>query len=297
MKWAASAVWLCILVIGAGALGLAQQVDVISLQDGSFIQGQVVAGFPPLVGLTLTSGERVTISRDNIQVVYFRGPQQENDIVETRDGNVMVGTLTGLAPLITVETQAGDMVTLNPENIVYIRFGEVTLEEETPPPTAQPTPQPPLPTPACLPQLMESYRATSWRLTLGLGYFVGGLLESNGFGYPVSALGATATLGLCWRRYWPPHPLEVERLLAESCLEVCQEQESTSQARAASECLGINRFFYLQLGVDFITFFGGGGGLGITIGRSALLDLGFVINPVFPWMPPVLPYLGVLVTF
>ena len=274
--------WLALVVLWT-ALAFGQGLDVIGLKDGGYIQGKVVAGIPPLVGLVLTSGEKVTLSRDSLKVIYLG--TEAGDQVETWDGNVLVGEVTGLAPVLTVETEGGDTISLNPDNIEFIRFGAG-------PPALAATSSPAQP---CLDSLLEVYRSSHWSLGLGLGYFVLGLVERNGFGYPTNAFGFSATLGAFFRHYWIPHALEIEDALAE-CDEACQEQELDEAVDVAVDCLGISRFPYLQVGTDFLVLLGIGAGMSFPLGKGALFDVGVVFNPNIPvWK--FIPYLGVIVVF
>ena len=287
MRVRRAVVWTVVLAISLLLIGHGQEIDVIGLKDGGFVQGRIVAGVPPLIGMELASGEKVTLSRDNLKVLYLG--TEAGDQVETRDGNVLVGEVTGLAPVITVETEGGDVITLSPDNIEFIRFAVV------PPVQTTPSPVPP-PTQPCLDSLLDAYRASHWSLGIGLGYFLLGLVERNGFGYPLNAFGFSATLGAFFRHYWAPHPLVIEEELSERCAEACDEQELEEAVAVAVDCLDISRFPYLQVGTDFLVLLGVGAGMSFPLGKGALFDVGVVFNPNIPvWK--FIPYLGIIVVF
>ncbi len=288
MRWARGAA-LVLVAMGVLTAGAFAQ-DQVGLRDGGVLECSVGPGIPELMRFDdLGIGERVTIRRGEISIIYFSFGERDGepyDYLVMADGSARIGRIAALAPEITVRTLSGEPRTLSVENIEYIKFD-----------TPQRDPDP-VPMSDCVELLVGNYKDSRWGFTLGLGYFLVGVTRYTGFGYPQQAFGATATLGLSFRWYVTPGPLTVERALVEQCSDVCAAEDPNKMQEAAIECLGISRFFYIHVGTDFTLLFPSiGPGLQLGIGRNAFVDAGVVWNPNFLWNPPLLPYIGVMIVF
>ena len=271
---------------------------IVTLNDGRILRGEIVAGIPPLMTFELETGETITLTTANIKVIYFRVEDDVvKQIVETKAGDTMVGSLKSLPPVITLKTVSGDLINLSPSNISYILFAISPGSQ-----TVQTTAEPGFPSKVsriglkeCIEDILEAYSKYNWRFSLGLGYFVGGLINVNELGYPSLAVGASLTLGAFWRWYIKPSKVEMKDRLGD-----CKPESLENYCEGISglpECIKFTRFFYIQVGVDFLMLPGGGGGIAVKLGKSSWLDMGVVFNPAFTWRPPILPFIGVILSF
>lgn len=266
---------------------------IVTLNDGRVLRGEIVAGIPPLMTFELETGETITLTTENIKVIYFKVEEDVvKQIVETKAGDIMVGSLKALPPVITLKTAGGDLINLSPKNISYILF-TLSLDSQTVQPPTKSVRRESLE--GCVEEILKAYSNYNWVFSLGLGYFVVGLIDVNKLGYPSFAIGLSATLGTFWRWYIKPSKVEIKDKLSD-----CKSESLENYCNGISrfpECIKITRFFYIQVGLDFLMFPGGGGGIAVKLGESSWLDVGVVFNPVFRWIPPVLPFIGVILSF
>jgi hypothetical protein len=282
------AVLLAVFLLLVGVAGLVWG-DVIITVEGSVIQGTIEFGIPGIISLETASGDIFTIKKENIKSIRFAEEEGKGDTVETYDGNILIGSIGGIPDVIGIRTASGDILSVKRSSIREIRFEAAQAQ---PQPQPQPGPQP-VSVQAAIDDLVGLYKERIGSFALGLDLFLAGQMVRNGFGYPLSSLGLSATLGVVWRGYSIPPAKRVEAV-AEEALAANATLSSDDLVEEVKKDLKKSSFFYFQLGTDVLIFPSVGVGLLFPLGDSGFIDVGALYNPLLMLF---LPYLGVIIVF
>jgi hypothetical protein len=276
-------VWVAVITaVAVMGLAIPSVAETVITKTGSVLQGQIEFGIPGLVSITSSTGDIFTVQRTNLKAIRFPSDEGGDTVVETFDGNILVGILGGIPEVIGLRTPAGDVQSIKLASIQEIRF-------EAAPAAPSPTPVPSPPTvvtpsvsgtpEAIASQIRDSYAEREQRFALALDTgFQLGLVTRNGFAIPTSAIGVNLLgLGAVWRVYFPPSAQSIEKAaLAVAKAAPTITLDNAMTAVREEKTPGSN--FYLYLGTNTVIIPEAGVGWQFRLGPTAYFDVGVGVD-------------------